>query len=447
MLRACWVVKNKQATETIHLQPVQGPHLTVDPQLLAEDLWEWPESPVSGRGDPRMTKIIIRHLTGARANQFDEFPISASKELIVGRELTADVRVDPDRDDLVSRQHLKIACLSDQPEGIQLIDLQSRNGTFLNNQRISGAVHLSHNDVIQLGAGGPELRIELDPPPLSAGARPTREATFDQSFTARPTRDAWSPAGAGLEPTASPGRPVGRATVERMLGEQFSKVKSESNKAIWIGVVGLLAIIAIGLGGWFYLRQSRTEQISDLERSLAAQQRQAVELRKKSDQASVEELEKIDQEIQKQVAELQELKAKEDAMKAAEDRRAAAAAKQAIAPVPAPQAAPAAPNPLAAAAAAAGVDPNSSYDSLIDQATDMFQHGKTKEALEVVKVAIAKDSNRWEGYEFAGQLAERLGDYTAANGMFEDALKWAPAENRQDIQFKLNALKEKLAAR
>lgn len=400
-----------------------------------------------------MTKIIIRHLTGARANQSDEFPLSAAKELIVGRDLGANVRVDPERDDLVSRQHLKIACMTDEPEGIQLIDLQSRNGTFLNNQRINGAVHLSHNDVVQLGAGGPEFRFELDPPPTPVGGpRPTREATFDQGFVARPTRDAWSPtaawspaAAAGVESAASPSRPVGRATVERMLGEQFSKVKSESNKAVWIGVVGLLAILAIGLSGWFYLRQTRTEQIADLERSLAAQQRQAVELRKKSDVASEKELQKIDQDIQKQVAELDQLKAKEDARKAAEDRRAAAEAKPAMAPIPAPQ--PLVANPVAAAAAAAGVDPNSSYDSLIDQATDKFQHGKAKEALDVVKVAIAKDSNRWEGYEFAGQLAERLGDYTTANGMFEDALKWAPAENRQDIQFKLNALKEKLAAR
>ncbi|HMD47982.1 MAG TPA: FHA domain-containing protein [Bryobacteraceae bacterium] len=393
-----------------------------------------------------MTRIIIRHLTGARANQFDEFPVSAAKELIVGRDLTANVRVDPDRDDLVSRQHVKITCQSDDADDIQLIDLQSRNGTFLNRQRIYGAVHLSHNDVVQLGAGGPEFRFELDPPPLPVGgARPTREATFDQGFGAKPTRE-WSPAGAGPE-GAAPSRPVGRATVERMLGEQFSKVKGESNKAVWIGVVGLLAILAIGLGGWFYLRQTRTEQIADLERSLAAQQRQAVELRKKSDQASVKELEKIDQDIQKQVAALRELKAKEDARRAAEENRAArAAAQPAVTAAPAPQAAPPV-NPLAAAAAAAGVDPNSSYDSLIDQATDRFQHGKTKEALDVVKVAIAKDSNRWEGYEFAGQLAERLGDYTTANGMFEDALKWAPAENRQDIQFKLNALKEKLATR
>ena len=441
------VVKSKQQTTTT-FNGLQSDELYVrlDPQQFEEDPWNWQELVAARRGDPTMTKIIIRHLTGSRANQFDEFPISAAKELIVGRDLGANVRVDPDRDDLVSRQHLKIACTSDDPEGVQLIDLQSRNGTFLNHQRIYGAVHLSHNDVVQLGAGGPEFRFELDPPPVPAGgARPTREATFDPaSLGARPTRDAWSPAGPAAETTVTPSRPVGRATVERMLGEQFSKVKSESNKAVWIGVIGLLAIIALGLGGWFYLRQSRNEQIADMERNLAAQQRLAAELRKKSDQASIKELVRIDEDIQKQVAALRELKAKEDAKRAAEEKQAAA--KPAMAPIPPPQAPPVV-TPAAAAATAAGVDPNSSYDSLIDQATDKFQHGKTKEALDIVRAALAKDASRWEGYEFAGQLAERLGDFTTANEMFENALKWAPAENRQDIQFKLNALKEKLAAR
>ena len=208
-----------------------------------------------------------------------------------------------------------------------------------------------------------------------------------------------------------------------------------------------MAIAAIGLGGWFYLRQTRTEQLGELERNLAAQQRLAAELRKKSDPESIKQLVRIDQDIQKQVASLRELTAKENAKKAAD---AAAAAKQAAQPPPPPPLAPLPPQPatpLAAAAAAAGVDPNSSYDSLIDQATDKFQHGKTKEALDVVKVAIAKESGRWEGYEFGGQLAERLGDFPAADSMFEDALKFAPPENRQDIQFKINALKLKLAAR
>jgi hypothetical protein len=155
---------------------------------------------------------------------------------------------------------------------------------------------------------------------------------------------------------------------------------------------------------------------------------------------------KIDQDIQKQVATLRDLKVKagDDPTKVA----AAAAAKTGTAPAgtTTPVAAPAsvsAASPVVAPADQTG----QSYDALLEQATDKFQHGKTKEALDLVKIAIAKDSSRWDGYEFAGQLDERLGDLGTANSMFEEALRWAPADSRQDIQFKLNALKQKLASR
>src|SRR5579859_3225755 len=124
-----------------------------------------------------MQKIVIRHLSGARADQVDEFPVSGAQELIVGRDALASVKFDPDLDDLVSRQHVKIVRDPADSEGFQLVDLQSRNGTFLNQTRVYGVVRLSHDDVVQLGAGGPEFRFEIFPPPVETRARPTREAS------------------------------------------------------------------------------------------------------------------------------------------------------------------------------------------------------------------------------------------------------------------------------
>jgi len=167
-----------------------------------------------------MQKIVIRHLSGARADEVDEFPASGAQELIVGRDALASVKFDPDLDDLVSRQHVKIVRDPADPEGYQLVDLQSRNGTFLNRTRVYGVVRLNHDDVVQLGAGGPEFRFEIFPPPLETGARPTREASREMlaGLDLKSTRESW------LQVPGAP-RPVGRGTVERMLGDVFTRVK------------------------------------------------------------------------------------------------------------------------------------------------------------------------------------------------------------------------------
>jgi hypothetical protein len=51
-------------------------------------------------------------------------------------------------------------------------------------------------------------------------------------------------------------RPIGRATVERMLGDTFTKVKHESDKAVWVGAAALTAILVVGGITYLYMRQN-----------------------------------------------------------------------------------------------------------------------------------------------------------------------------------------------
>src|SRR5579863_10238945 len=125
-------------------------------------------------GASSMQRILIRHLSGARAGQVDEFPAAETNEILVGRDPEASVRFDPSREDLVSRQHVKIVRDPETPNEFAVVDLQSRNGTFLNRQRVYAPARISHNDVIQLGPAGPEFRFEMDPPPVT-NARPLRD--------------------------------------------------------------------------------------------------------------------------------------------------------------------------------------------------------------------------------------------------------------------------------
>jgi pSer/pThr/pTyr-binding forkhead associated (FHA) protein len=405
-----------------------------------------------------MQKIVIRHLSGARANQVDEFPDANAQELIVGRDGAAGIRFDADRDDLVSRQHSKIVRDPADPSAFQLVDLQSRNGTFLNRQRVYGAVRLSHDDVVQLGAGGPEFRFEMVPPPVVSAPRATREASPEMlaSLGVKSTRESWLPS------PGQPGvpRPVGRATVERMLGDVFTRVKRESNRSLWVGVLALIAILAVGSVIWLYMRQSQILQAAAQEQNMAKLQSFNEELKKNPEASNEmkEQIAKLEAQLKQSdkrnedtiKALLKEVKirmeqANTERMKAVIAQRQLAAQQAARTPAaePTPLPTPVAPPPAPQPAQTATPLSAQTYDSLMEQASEQYKHGQAKIALGLVELAIAKDGSRWESYGFAGQLAGVLNDYTLASAMLTKAIQLAPEDNRQDLQAKLEDVKQK----
>src|SRR5687768_10791826 len=117
-----------------------------------------------------MERIVLKHLSGSKANQVEEFPLNHVKELVIGRDPSSTVKYDPDRDDLVGRQHAKVTQNPGDPSQFLVTDLGSRNGTFVNKQRIVGAANLVPGDLVQFGAGGPEFQFDTEPRAL----RPTR---------------------------------------------------------------------------------------------------------------------------------------------------------------------------------------------------------------------------------------------------------------------------------
>ena len=225
-----------------------------------------------------MQSIVIRHLSGTKANQVEEIPLQGFREVLIGREANAQIRFDADREDLVSRNHARIVRDPADPNGFLLTDLDSRNGTFVNHQRIYGASRLQHGDRVQLGPSGPEFSFEVDPPPA---ARPTRLAEVQQTAPP-PTREAsFGSAGSGtavppgmMPPGTRPGgdapRPVGRATVERMLGDVSTQMKGESRKTLWTAVIGILIVLLAGAGYFYYEQQKRNQAESAHKAEIAA---------------------------------------------------------------------------------------------------------------------------------------------------------------------------------
>jgi S1-C subfamily serine protease len=209
-----------------------------------------------------MQRIVIRHLSGSKANQVEEFPLNHFSEIIMGRDPSASVKYDPDRDDLVGRQHARIAADATDATQFTVSDLNSRNGTYVNKQRIVSATKIVPGDQIQLGPGGPEFQFDLEPRPENT-VKPTRSAAFDAlsptiqgaSGSVPSTRqvDLGMPAtrsvnvgalGANTSPTGT----VGKATVERMISQNIAVTKrSEGRKYMMIGGL-VLVVVVIGFG-------------------------------------------------------------------------------------------------------------------------------------------------------------------------------------------------------
>jgi FHA domain-containing protein len=120
-----------------------------------------------------MPFVIVR--SGPRSGE----RIELIGELVVGRE-NADLTVE---DEEVSRRHLAVRPHED---GVELEDLGSTNGTFVDGARLSAVVVVSSAAHVTLGET--RLEIEVDVPEPDAGATRLRERPPERDATVmRPT--------------------------------------------------------------------------------------------------------------------------------------------------------------------------------------------------------------------------------------------------------------------
>jgi serine protease Do len=214
-----------------------------------------------------MERIVLRHLSGSKANQVEEFPLNHFKELTIGRDPSTAVKYDPDRDDLVGRQHAKITQDPADPTAFTITDLNSRNGTYLNKQRIVGSAKIVPGDVVQMGPGGPEFQFDLEPRPANA-VRTTRIASdasavgLGSSVPATRVSDTGGSAPGplvGPPPTGAAVPPaIGRATVERMVAQS----KSDSRKFVALGVIAVIFLVLVGGAVAFILYKQHQAELA-----------------------------------------------------------------------------------------------------------------------------------------------------------------------------------------
>src|ERR1700689_1204540 len=247
------------------------------------------------------TRVVIRHLSGSKVNQIDQFDLTGLQEITLGRDPKSTVAYDVQRDDEVSRRHAVIRIKNDKELYFRIADLNSSNGTMLNGERIGGEVELLPDDVVELGAGGPKFIFDVQPrlasmpsrtPALGAmgalDAAATRVVAAANAEAATAERSAvpeTQERGVATTGTMSstPGRtPVGKATILRMLSDE-----RRSSRQVWIAALAAVLVLAIIGGGaiWWH-GQSVTSQ---LQQQVAAEAARAEAIRTEAADALAKE--------------------------------------------------------------------------------------------------------------------------------------------------------------
>ncbi len=227
------------------------------------------------------TRIVIRHLSGSKTNQIEQFDLDGLSEITLGRDPSSKIVYDLQRDDAVSRKHAVIRIKNEKELYFRIADLNSSNGTFLNGERIGGEVELLPDDVVELGAGGPKFVFDVQPRPSYLPAR-TRAMGAVSAIDAAATRvvaatDAAATAElaaadtaqrTGVTETAAIGKvPVGKATILRMMTEERSKARQ-----IWVAAIAAVVLLAVIGGTALYwhgqnVANRLTQQLAQQERA------------------------------------------------------------------------------------------------------------------------------------------------------------------------------------
>jgi hypothetical protein len=243
-------------------------------------------------------KAQFKFLSGARAGQVETFQ---KGYLGIGRHPLSDVRFDAERDLDVSSRHAAIMAKS---EGFVLQDLGSKNGTYVNGQRIEGDRLLKDGDVIGFGAKGPALEFHA----LPGGADDLATATAEAAAGRMSQPKQVVPAAAGAAPptrnppSPSPSRPRSRSTTAII--ELATRQWRRTTKALF-GVLFLVVALA-GFVLWkgAHDRQADiarikawADSVADQAQRTARQFQSEVEGLREANQQSLAEIERLRREL------------------------------------------------------------------------------------------------------------------------------------------------------
>lgn len=251
--------------------------------------------------------ILIRHLSGSKANQVEHIKLEGLKEITIGRDPNSTMAFDAARDDMVSRRHATISVVDGDRLAFRLKDLGSRNGTFLNGKKITEEAELLPEDEIELGSGGVKFVFDVEPRPSYMVARThvmeAASASATRALDAQPIAET-SVQGAiagqkspnkevqkSVPPPLPQKETIGKETLVRELGKErdllLGKMGVEKRSVrqtllLSLAAAGAAAVIGGGLIYW-----KETHESEDLKKALQ-EQATNIDLKSEEQQAAIE---------------------------------------------------------------------------------------------------------------------------------------------------------------
>jgi pSer/pThr/pTyr-binding forkhead associated (FHA) protein/S1-C subfamily serine protease len=174
----------------------------------------------------------------------------------IGRGKECEVRPVAENEGTISRVHAELTV--GPSGGLSLRDVGSKNGTFLNGERIAGATPVRLGDRITLGPGGPQLLVEgMGTGPIKVAVRPPAAQGMGQETVM------------GLINNA-----LAQAREERKRGKRGSTAflkavaeevgKDSRRKFRWLAAIVVVLVLLLG-GGVYGVYWLLTEQVQQTE--------------------------------------------------------------------------------------------------------------------------------------------------------------------------------------
>lgn len=139
------------------------------------------------RGGPYLT-VTVNHA------EIQRRPLSDQHPLTIGRSLDCDLWIE---DPILSRRHCRVEPAL-EGDGFAVVDLQSRNGTFVNAERVQERQALVDGDVITIGRAHLKFRAKGYCPPRPRGPEEALKMHANRAAMHR------APAGTSQRPLPTP---------------------------------------------------------------------------------------------------------------------------------------------------------------------------------------------------------------------------------------------------